>query len=95
MILVKWISSTTYELKGTTVPIMTSTNRKEHIGIVMGYVPYPTGTRVVIAPLGHTRPVEVPLSEIEFVVSPEQGRRKIRHALKDLRKTEAVDHKPS
>jgi hypothetical protein len=65
---------------------------EEGIGIIIGYVPYPDGTKCIIAPLDGVQPVEVPLRHIHFVVGPDRGKNKIRKALKELR--ENADQKP-
>jgi len=49
----------------------------------------PEGTRVCVAPIGDTKPDEVLLSNIEWVVNPSERKREIQHALKDLRKGDA------
>jgi hypothetical protein len=81
MILVKWciFSHTQYE----------EAKENTGTGIIMGYAFHPTmGTLAIIAPLGSSKPVEVPIRDLEFVVNPNQGKRKSKHALKALQKPE-------
>lgn len=77
MILVKW-------------PNRVHCTKPEHtsIGIVTAYVSSPDGTRAIIAEIGNKKPVEVYLRDLEWVLNPTEGQKKIKHALKALQKPE-------